>query len=92
MIHRAVSVALFGALALSLTTSISAAKPPVRSTPATSPADEGYGYVFADDPLASGAFTPNDARIVVAGRPARVLLVRPRTAFIAELLKSVESL
>jgi hypothetical protein len=52
----------------------------------------GYSYLFTDDVMQAGAFTPNDARVVVASRVQRVTLIRPRTAFVAELLKSVENL
>ncbi len=54
--------------------------------------DDGYGYVFTDDVMQAGAFTPDDPRITVISRAVRVTLIRPRTAFIAELLKSAESL
>jgi hypothetical protein len=54
--------------------------------------EPGYGYVFTDDVMQAGAFTPSDARIVVATRVQRVTLIRPRTAFVVELLRSVESL
>ena len=57
------------------------------------PADaQGYTYTFTDDPLAAGGFGANDARIVVAGRPIRTTLIRPRTSFVAEMLKTVENL
>jgi hypothetical protein len=53
---------------------------------------EGYGYEFDDDPLSAGGFGPNDATIRVRPRAARTTLIRPRTHFIPEMLKSVESL
>ena len=53
---------------------------------------DGYQYVFTDDPLAAGLFGANEARIVVRPGAARATLIRPRTAFVIELLKSVESL
>lgn len=56
------------------------------------PSEPGYGYVFKDDVMQAGAFTPTDARIVVTARAERVTLIRPRTAFVVELLRSVESL
>ena len=52
----------------------------------------GYGYHFDDDPLAAGGFGPNDSRIRVRDNAARATLIRPRTSFITELLKSVENL
>lgn len=54
--------------------------------------DEGYGYTFDDDPLNAGGFGPNDATIRVRPRAARTTLIRPRTSFVPEMLKSVENI
>ena len=54
--------------------------------------DDGYGYEFSDDPLNAGGFGPNDARIRVRRGAQRATLIKPRTQFINELLKSVENL
>lgn len=54
--------------------------------------DEGYGYEFTDDPLNAGGFGPNDATIRVRPGPVRTTLIRPRTSFVPEMLKSVENL
>jgi len=54
--------------------------------------DEGYGYEFGDDPLSAGGFGPNDATIRVRPGPIRRTLIRPRTSFVPEMLKSVENL
>jgi hypothetical protein len=54
--------------------------------------DDGYGYEFDDDPLNAGGFGPNDATIRVRPRAARTTLIRPRTSFVPEMLKSVENL
>lgn len=54
--------------------------------------DDGYGYSFDDDPLNAGGFGPNDATIRVRARAARTTLIRPRTSFVPEMLKSVENL
>jgi hypothetical protein len=54
--------------------------------------DEGYGYTFSDDPLNAGGFGPNDATIRVRPRAARTTLIRPRTSFVPEMLKSVENI
>ena len=54
--------------------------------------DEGYGSEFSDDPLAAGGFGPNDATIRVRSGPVRTTLIRPRTSFVPEMLKSVENL
>jgi len=55
-------------------------------------AKEGYGYEFSDDPLSAGGFGPNDATIRVRPGPIRTTLIRPRTSFVPEMLKSVENL
>ena len=54
--------------------------------------DEGYGYEFADDPLSAGGFGPNDATIRVRPGPVRRTLIKPRTSFVPEMLKSVENI
>jgi len=54
--------------------------------------DKGYGYEFSDDPLNAGVFGPNDATIRVRPGPVRTTLIRPRTSFVPEMLKSVENL
>ena len=53
---------------------------------------DGYGYEFDDDPLAAGGFGPSDATIKVRPKAARTTLIRPRTHFIPEMLKSVENI
>ncbi len=55
-------------------------------------AGEDYGYEFKDDPLSAGGFGPNDATIRVRPGPVRTTLIRPRTSFVPEMLKSVENL
>ncbi len=59
---------------------------------ATDTGKDGYGYSFTDDPLAAGGFGPagSDIKLRVAG--ARVTLIRPRTSFVTEMLKSVENI
>ncbi|HVY48521.1 MAG TPA: hypothetical protein VHB21_21680 [Minicystis sp.] len=54
--------------------------------------DAGYGYEFSDDPLNAGGFGPHDATIRVRPGPVRTTLIRPRTSFVPEMLKSVENL
>ncbi len=53
---------------------------------------DGYGYEFGDDPLSAGGFGPNDATIRVRPGPVRRTLIRPRTSFVPEMLKSVENI
>jgi hypothetical protein len=57
-----------------------------------SKSEDGYGYEFDDDPLNAGGFGPNDATIRVRATAARTTLIRPRTSFVPEMLKSVENL
>ena len=54
--------------------------------------DGGYGYEFGDDPLSAGGFGPNDATIKVRPGAVRSTLIRPRTSFVPEMLKSIEKL
>ncbi len=58
----------------------------------SSDAEGGYGYEFSDDPLNAGGFGPNDATIRVRPTAARTTLIRPRTSFVPEMLKSVENI
>ena len=61
--------------------------------PKPKPAEnKDYGYKFEDDPLSAGGFGPNDARILVRPQAARTTLIRPRTSFVPEMLKSVENI
>jgi hypothetical protein len=62
------------------------------AAPKDSKTDDGYGYEFDDDPLNAGGFGPNDATIRVRPRAARTTLIRPRTSFVPEMLKSVENI
>ncbi len=88
---KTLSIILATALAVSvvsISTSASAQDKEVKS----SDSKEGYGYEFTDDPLAAGGFGPNDATIRVRPGPVRATLIRPRTTFVPEMLKSVENL
>lgn len=64
------------------------AEGPAKSTDG----ENGYGYEFSDDPLNAGGFGPNDATIRVRPGTARTTLIRPRTSFVPEMLKSVENI
>jgi hypothetical protein len=64
----------------------------VASTPGGSGGNGDYGYKFSDDPLSAGGFGPNDATIRVRPGPVRTTLIRPRTSFVPEMLKSVENI
>lgn len=54
--------------------------------------EPGYSYKFETD-FVDGNDLPGDGpRIVVRGSFARVLLIRPRTSFKPELVKTLETL
>ncbi len=55
-----------------------------------SKSDDGYGYLFSDDPLNAGGFGETEGLITVRRIPARMTLIRPRTSFVPELLKAVQ--
>jgi len=59
---------------------------------ATAGGNGDYGYKFEDDPLSAGGFGPSDATIRVRPGPVRTTLIRPRTSFVPEMLKSVENI
>jgi hypothetical protein len=52
----------------------------------------GYEYWFQDDPLRASADGASGPMIVVVQGKRRDALMRPRVAFVTELLKSVEAL
>jgi hypothetical protein len=86
---------LFGAvagLAIVFASSAAFAQPGREAAKTTEGGDDGYGYEFSDDPLTAGGFGPNDATTRVRPGPVRRTLIRPRTSFVPEMLKSVENL
>ena len=64
----------------------------VQSTSTATAGSGDYGYKFEDDPLSAGGFGPSDATIRVRPGPVRTTLIRPRTSFVPEMLKSVENI
>jgi hypothetical protein len=78
-------------LALVATSAVAAADPPkdARTSPAST---QGYSYTFTDDSLLAGPNGVNDIRVNGRLPGMRQTLIRPRTQFIVELLKSVENL
>jgi hypothetical protein len=62
-----------------------------KSSAKTQPVDE-YSYNFEVDFLDGNDLKGDGPRITVRGGAARVLLIRPRTSFAAELIKSAENL
>jgi hypothetical protein len=55
------------------------------------PTQPGYSYDFETDFVDGDELTGDGPRIVVRTGSARVLLIRPRTSFRAELLKTLET-
>jgi hypothetical protein len=64
----------------------------ITNTGAAAGQQGDYGYKFEDDPLSAGGFGPADATIRVRPGPVRTTLIRPRTSFVPEMLKSVENI
>jgi hypothetical protein len=77
-------------MAVSLAAAPSALAQATTTTSAGATGD--YGYKFEDDPLSAGGFGPADATIRVRPGPVRTTLIRPRTSFVPEMLKSVENI
>lgn len=80
------------ALALASVATAGIARADVNASVTTARGQENVIYQFTDDPLAGGGFGPNDTRIWVSAHPIRCTLIRPRTAFVMEMFKSVEAL
>lgn len=77
--------------------SASAFAQPVSSKPGAAgyqeqKVDGGQSVIFKDDDLLAGDGAPLIAATGHPGRAFRANLIRPRTQFVAELLKTVESL
>ncbi len=68
------------------------AKATTRSNIRTVNSDDGYGYDFGDDLLEAGGVGANAALIRVIKPQVRRTLIRPRTNFVPEMLKSVEQI
>mgnify|MGYP000240231311 CR=1 FL=1 len=85
------SAGLSGVLAMALVLLAPRASAQDAAAPGAEGGD-GYGYSFEDDPLNAGGFGPNDATIRVRPKAARTTLIRPRTSFVPEMLKSVENI
>jgi hypothetical protein len=82
---------VFAATALAAIPSVSFAQD-AASAPSATGGNGDYGYKFEDDPLSAGGFGPSDATIRVRPGPVRTTLIRPRTSFVPEMLKSVENI
>jgi hypothetical protein len=91
--HGANKWLLSGLIAVGLLM-LSASSRAQEAAPAAGASGAGgdYGYKFEDDPLSAGGFGPSDATIRVRPGPVRTTLIRPRTSFVPEMLKSVENI
>jgi hypothetical protein len=70
---------------------IAVAALPAVALGAPAPTEPGYSYDFETDFVDGDELTGDGPRIVVRTGSARVLLIRPRTSFRAELLKTLET-
>jgi hypothetical protein len=68
------------------------ARADVTASVATARGQENVIYQFTDDPLAAGGIGPTGSTIVGHPPAIRYMLIRPRMAFVHEMLKSVENL
>jgi len=56
------------------------------------PKDESYSYHFDDDLMVGDTFSTPPPMLRVRRMSPRILLLRPRGSFVAEMLNSVEAL
>jgi hypothetical protein len=54
--------------------------------------DTDYSYHFEDDLMVGDTFASPPPPIIVRRKSPRIMLLRPRASFVAEMLKSVEAL
>jgi hypothetical protein len=79
-------------VALTATARADDRSPAAAGSPPPLPAKGGYSYMFDDDPLRADLRSSEMPLIRVASHAVRQLLIRPRTAFVPELLQTVETL
>lgn len=53
---------------------------------------DGQSVIFKDDPLSAGGLDPKGLVLTIRPSAVRMALLRPRTQFVTEMLKSVENL
>lgn len=87
--HRTILLSLAVMSGLLAPTAYAEDAPGVKSMSLSS---TGYSVAFDDDPLQAGGIGGVTTRIAIVERASRSTLIRPRTAFVIELLKSVEKL
>lgn len=77
-------------LAAALALSVFASRAVAQPRPAG--ADDNYNYRFDDDHMLGDTLSTTPPLIRIRKEPLRVRLIRPRASFVAEMLKSVETL
>ena len=77
--------------ALFLLTAAAMSVAPAASAQAK-PSDDDYGYRFDDDFMVGDTLSTTPPLIVIPKRIPRVQLIRPRSSFVSEMLKSVEAI
>ncbi|HEX3770909.1 MAG TPA: hypothetical protein VHV30_08605 [Polyangiaceae bacterium] len=92
MLARILVSAIATAVVVSTAAAASAQPATTEGTFRTSTNHDGYGVVFNDDPLQAAGFDGTMARLALVIHAQRTTLIRPRTAFVVEMLKSVETL
>jgi hypothetical protein len=87
--HR--SIGLLVGVALAAVASTAKAQ---STTPTVSDTHDsnGWSYFFQDDPMQAGGMSLTAPRIAIVTHSNRAALLRPRAAFVVEMLKSVEAL
>lgn len=75
-----------------LIVSATAALLAVSASAAAQTKDDNYSYEFKDEKLVGSTLSTTPPLLTVRPRAMRVTLLRPRAAFVGELLKSVEAL
>ena len=64
----------------------------ISASAAAQTKDDNYSYEFKDDDLVGSTLSTTPPLLRVRPHVMRVTLIRPRAAFVGELLKSVEAL
>jgi len=87
---KKITALLFAALTLSV--AVTASADPTTTTYVEKNGTSGQDITFKDDPMTAGGIDPKGVVITVRPSAVRMMLLRPRTQFISEMLKSVENL
>ncbi|HVY26808.1 MAG TPA: hypothetical protein VHB79_09660 [Polyangiaceae bacterium] len=64
----------------------------ISASAAAQSKEDNYSYEFKDEKLLGSTLSTTPPLLTVRPRAMRVTLLRPRAAFVGELLKSVEAL